>query len=237
MKILFALLAISCCAFAQDSEDALRARVSKFYQAYVDGKARTAEPMVAEDTKEKWFSSEKPRYSSFEINKIEFSEDHKQAKVTVLADTTMRVRGASFAGKVPTASNWKLEEGEWRYFIDPTLTEREARKVRIPDPNELLGKVTASKSEIKLCGCGEPVFDVAINNAMPGEVRLTLEPVDVPGLRVSLKDTTLKPNQSTKLILEYDGAEKPPSSPVPVAIHVDPTGELIVVKMIFTTTN
>lgn len=236
MKICLTLLAISCLS-AQSPEDALRARVSKFYQAYVDGKARTLEPMVAEDSKDKWFSSEKIRYGSFVIKSIEFSNGDKQAKVTLEVESTMRVRGTSFTGKVPAVSSWKVEEGEWRFFYDPNVKEGDARKVRIPEPGELLGKVTAAKSEIKLCGCGEPVFDVAINNGMPGEVRLALEPVSVPGLRVSLKETTLKPNQSTRLILEYDGAEKPPALPVPVYINIDPTGERLVVKMIFTTTN
>jgi uncharacterized protein YchJ len=236
VKICLALVAVTC-ALAQTPEETLRARVSKFYQAYADGKARTMEPMVAEDTKDNWFASEKTRYGSFEIDKIEFNDDRTRAKVIVLAETTMRIRGTSFTGKVPTVSNWKIEDGEWRYFIDPNDQVREARKVRIPEPSELLGKVTASKSEVRLCGCGEPVFDVAINNAMPGEVRLTLEPVEVPGLLVSLQDRTLKARQSTKLVIEYDGAEKPPVAPVPVTIKVDPTGERIVIKLIFATTN
>ncbi len=236
VKICVGLLVVLS-ALAQTPEGALRARVSKFYQAYVDGKARLVEPMVAEDTKEKWFASEKIRYGSFEIGKIEFNEDRTRAKVVVLAEATMHVRGTSFSGKVPAASTWKIEEGEWRYFIDPNEPAREARKVRIPEPAELLGKVTASKSEVRLCGCGEPVFDVAINNGMPGEVHLTLEPVNVPGLRVSLKDSSLKSQQSTKLVIEYDGSDKPPAAPVSVALNVAPTGERIVVKLIFSTTN
>ena len=195
------------------------------------------EPMVAEDTKDKWFASEKTRYGSFEIDKIEFNDDQTRAKVIVLAETTIHLRGTSLTAKVPTFSSWKIEDGEWRYFIDPSDQGREARKVRIPDPGELLGKVTASKKEVRLCGCGEPVFDVAINNAMPGEVRLMLEPVEVPGLRVSLKDSTLKSQQSTKLVIEYDGAEKPPAAPVPVTVNVDPTRERIVIYLIFATTN
>ena len=69
---------------AQPSEEALRARVSKFYQAYVDGKARTVEPMVAEDSKEKWFATEKTRYGNFAIDKIEFNEDRTRVKVIII---------------------------------------------------------------------------------------------------------------------------------------------------------
>ena len=215
----------------------MRARVTKFYQAYVDGKARTVEPMVAEESKDNWFASEKIHYGNFEIGKIEFNDDQTRAKVMVLAENTMRVRDTSFTGKATTASNWKIENGEWRYFILPDQQGHEARKVRIPKPDELLGKVTANKNEVRLCSCGEPVFDVAIHNAMPGDVQLTLEPVEVPGLRVTLRDTMLKSQQATQLLIEYDGAEKPPAAPVPVILNVQPTGERIVVKLVFATTN
>lgn len=195
------------------------------------------EPLVAEESKDKWFASEKIRYGNFEIGKIEFNENETRAKVIVLAETTMRVRDSRFTGKAPMVSNWMIENGEWRYFIPADDHGIEARKVRIPKPNELLGKVTASKNEVRLCSCGEPVFDVIIQNAMPGEVQLILEPVDVPGLRVTLKDTVLKSQQSTKLLLEYDGAEKPPAAPVPLTLNVLPTGERIVVNLVFATTN
>lgn len=236
MKIGLAVL-VAASALAQSSEEVLRARVSKFYQAYVDGRARTVEPMVAEDTKERWFSSEKIRYGSFEVGNIEFNDDRTRAKAIVFAESTIRARGTNFTGKVTTSSNWKIEEGEWRYFIDPNEPERQARKVHIPDPSELLGKVTASKSEVRLCGCGEPVFDVAIKNDMPGAVQLTLDPVSVPGLRVTLKDSSLQAMLGTKLLIEYDGAEKPPTAPVPVIVNIAPTGERIIVNLIFSTTN
>ena len=195
------------------------------------------EPLVAEESKDKWFASEKIRYASFEIGKIEFNENRTRATVVVLAESTMRVRDASFTGKAPTLSNWMIENGEWRYFIPADDRSSEARKVRIPKPDELLGKVTAGKNEVRLCSCGEPVFEVAIHNAMPGDVQLALEPVEVPGLRVTLKDTILQSRQSTKLLIEYDGAEKPPAAPVPLTVNVHPTGERIVVNLVFATTN
>ena len=44
-----------------DVDQALRARVNKFYQAHVDGKPRTAMPIVAEDTQDLWFDTDKPQ--------------------------------------------------------------------------------------------------------------------------------------------------------------------------------
>ncbi len=193
--------------------------------------------MVVEESRDKWFSSEKPRYGSFEIIKIEIDKSGSMAMISGMVETALKVRGASYPAKIPYKASWKVEDGEWRYYLDPNAAEVKARPVRIPDPGELLGKVTASKNEIKLCGCGEPQFEVGINNDMPGDVTLSLEPVNVPGLRVSLKDTLLHAKQSTNIILEYDGAEKPPSAPVPLYVNVSPTGEQVVVKMIFATTN
>src|SRR5450631_3189412 len=66
-----------------DVDQALRSRVNKFYQAYVDGKHRMAMPLVAEDTQDLWFDSDKPKYRSFELIAIKYSEDFRKASVTV----------------------------------------------------------------------------------------------------------------------------------------------------------
>ena len=51
-------------------EKALRARVTQFYQDYVDAKFRDAETLVANDTKNFFYSIEKPQYFGFELGSI-----------------------------------------------------------------------------------------------------------------------------------------------------------------------
>jgi hypothetical protein len=51
-------------------DEALRARVTKFYQAHVDGKYRLADEVVAEDSKDAFFEARKPRYRKFELSRI-----------------------------------------------------------------------------------------------------------------------------------------------------------------------
>src|SRR5450432_1431595 len=51
-------------------DQALRARITEFYQLHVKGDFRHAEAFVAEDTREFYYSHNKPQYLSFEIGRI-----------------------------------------------------------------------------------------------------------------------------------------------------------------------
>ena len=62
-------------------DEALRARIGKFYQAHVDGKFRSAEQYVAEDSKDFFFEMEKQRYLSFREPEISYSDHFTKAKV------------------------------------------------------------------------------------------------------------------------------------------------------------
>src|SRR5690348_10159194 len=63
------------------TNEALKARVSGFYQAFVDGKFRKADEYVAEDSKDSFFSMAKAPYKSFEVLDLFYTEDFKKAKV------------------------------------------------------------------------------------------------------------------------------------------------------------
>ena len=77
-------------AAAPDVEKALRERVSGFYQAYVDGKFRSAEQYVAEDTKDLHYNQEKTKIKGFEIIKINWDDSFKKASVVTLIQTTIQ---------------------------------------------------------------------------------------------------------------------------------------------------
>ena len=42
-------------------DEALRARITRFYQAFIDGKFRLADALVADDSKDVFFAAEKRR--------------------------------------------------------------------------------------------------------------------------------------------------------------------------------
>src|SRR5712691_2050487 len=56
-------------------DEALRARITAFYQLHVKGDFRHAEAYVAEDTKDFFYTNNKPQYLSFEIGRIDSSKN------------------------------------------------------------------------------------------------------------------------------------------------------------------
>src|SRR5674476_925173 len=122
----FALFALfAAFAFAQpndpfkpkppaDVDAALRARVQEFFDLHVKGQFRKAEELVAEDTKDYFYSGNKPKYLSFEISRIEYSEKFTKAKVTVVCEQTIMMPGfADHPMKLPTPAlgNWRMASG------------------------------------------------------------------------------------------------------------------------------
>src|ERR1044071_5965016 len=65
-------------------DEALRARIAKFYQLHVDSKFRQAEALVAEDSKDFFYSANKPKYLGFEIKQIIYSDDFTKARAVVI---------------------------------------------------------------------------------------------------------------------------------------------------------
>jgi hypothetical protein len=99
-------------------DEALRARMSQFYQLHVTGEYRKAESLVSEETKDWFYEHNKPKYLSFEIRSITYSENFTKAKATVICEQIIPLPG--FAGKpmkVPGASDWKLVDGQWYWYV------------------------------------------------------------------------------------------------------------------------
>src|SRR5438067_607794 len=101
-------------------DQALRARITEFYQLHVKGDFRHAEALVAEDTKDFFYTHNKPQYLSFEISRIDYSENFTRAKATVVCEQYVMMPGFSDKPmKVPTPSTWKVADGKWYWYVDP----------------------------------------------------------------------------------------------------------------------
>ena len=101
---------------------ALRARISQFYQFEVDGKYNQALQLVADDTKDLFVGTSKPSIYNFEIKSIQYSDDFKKAQAIVMLGRMFPIEG--FMGRplaMKSPSRWKLENGEWCYYVDPKL--------------------------------------------------------------------------------------------------------------------
>ena len=119
-----ALILLPIAALAQPAQDpppevdqALRARVTEFFNDHVEGAAgfRKAMDLVAEDTKDYYFSALKIQFKSFKIDSIFYSDHFTRAIVTLSGKRMFRVSPQFPETEIsqPMSTTWKIENGKW----------------------------------------------------------------------------------------------------------------------------
>jgi hypothetical protein len=229
-------------------EAALRDRVTKFYQAQMDGKYRQAEQFVAEDTKDYFFVMSKVPLIKFDIVKIAYSDNFTKAVVTMRLQHEMaqlfipKMKMDSLEG-----SDWKIENGQWCWSVDQTVVKTPfgdfkrppvapgaeaapAQTMTIPKFSDLTKTVVADKSEIEL---GARKTDgVVLRNSLPGPVELELDWPGAPGLEAKIEPQDVGPNGTARLLFTYDpAAGDGKEDTVTVNVTVQPTGQVIPIKV------
>src|SRR6266545_4652975 len=76
-------------------DQALRARVQEFFDLHVKGQYRQAEELVAEDTKDYFYTHDKPKYLSCEISKIDYTDKFTKASAVVTCSRYVMMPGFS----------------------------------------------------------------------------------------------------------------------------------------------
>jgi hypothetical protein len=229
-------------------DEALRARISEFYQAHVDGKFRLAYDLVADDSKDLYFAAEKERYTDFSIQKIEYLEDFTKAKAVVACGKEVAMLGKRYPVKLPLATDWKLQDGKWFWYRKQTEgvetpfgtmhpgpgSSQDADKAkRAPRLQALQSLVKLDKREIKL-SMSEPSSDqVVVTNHLPGSVSLSVVPPRMPGLEVKLDRKDLAVNEAATLQFRFDPPNKPPRPMARVLLLVFPTNQTIPIRVTF----
>jgi len=100
------------------TDTALRERVSKFYQTYVDKKWRQSDQFVAEESKDRYYAAPKPAYFSCQVTEIQYTENFTKATVLALAEQDRMVAmGGVMRMKVPMQSYWKVMDGTWMWYL------------------------------------------------------------------------------------------------------------------------
>jgi hypothetical protein len=185
---------------------ALRARVQEFFDLHVKGQFRKAEELVAEDTKDFFYSGNKPRYLSFEISRIVYSANFTKAKVTVVCEQNVMMPGYTGQMKVPTPSTWKLENGKWYWYVDqdallntpwgrmkpgpfPEKGAAAPSLPSIPTSADFLYKLIRLEKTAVQLKAGESV-EVTIANGAQGPVELSV-PLALPGIEAKLDKGTV----------------------------------------------
>lgn len=239
-------------------EEALRARIAKFYQAHVDGKYRLADAVVAEDSKDDFFAANKTRYYGFEISQITYTDNYTKARVVVLVDMNVRMVFAAGARmKAPITSLWKLEDGEWYWYalhrkpgedvvtpfgrISGAQIDQQQQKaaggalppIKGPDINSLRSMVKANK-KLVLLNAKEPSSDfVEITNSMPGVVKLQMRTASPPGLTIKCEPAELGPNQTGRVVFSYQPGDRSTRTALVTQVLVIPSDVVIPIQVSF----
>ena len=258
-SILTVLLSVVCLAqepaelfekAPPDVDAALRARITKFYEAYVAGKFREAYEMVAEDSKEVFFEAEKSRIQQFTIVSIKYSDNFTKASAVVACDRDFGAMGTRFKVKVPVGSQWKIENGEWRWFAihsDEIMTphgpmrpgpmpkeDEVAKLTRAPRVPVLQRMVRPDRQVVKLSSTKTSTDQILLKSALPGGCSLEMDRSQLlPGLEVEFDHMQLEPKGTALLTFRYTPSEKKPPKTKEVRIVVRPTEQVIRFKVLF----
>jgi hypothetical protein len=106
---------------APEVDQALRDRAAQFLQFTMDRAYRKAYDLVAEDTKDWYLSSGKPRYTKFKIEDVVYSADLQQATVKTRVTEMFAMNGHDVPAEVVVSDIWKMVDGKWMWYHDPDV--------------------------------------------------------------------------------------------------------------------
>jgi hypothetical protein len=258
----FGVFLLPLAAFAQtppsEVDQALRARVSEFYQSHVDGTFRKAIDLVAEDTKDYYIGTSKAQFKTFHIDSIQYSDNFTKADVQLTVEQVLKMRAEfpEMVVKVPSLTTWKIEDGKWVWYHDPTkvwTTPMGLAQVPAPDPNSKgtvqLPKVTASsieaaarqilqqssvdKSQVTL-STDKPSDQVVFHNGFPGVVRVSLDGgKETAGFTAELDKTELNVGENAIVKLRYMPKGKAQQPPISLRLIVEPFNQEFDISVTF----
>lgn len=238
-------------AFAQDPADlfnkppakvdqALRSRITEFYDDHIKQQYRKADALVAADTKEFFYTQNKPAYLSCEIARIGYSDNFTRAKATMLCEQIIVMPGFTDKPmKVPFPSTWKLEKGKWFWYVDKEALRQTPFGKMTPgpgvpgglptslpqDPSAFLTLVKADRQTVEIkAGATETV---TITNSAPGNMDLAIEG-HLPGIEATLDHSQL--TIGDRAVLTLKGGDEPQSGVL--TLRVQQTGLPIPIQVI-----
>jgi hypothetical protein len=124
-------------------EEALRSRITQFYDLFQKGKFREAEQFVAEDSRASYYAVPKARIFGFSIKEIDFGSDLKTAKALVALKMKIPMMGSALVD-LPMGSQWAWTEGNW-FLVLPN--PQPGDRIQTPFGVKTIGPRTAGTSE------------------------------------------------------------------------------------------
>ncbi|HEY1759696.1 MAG TPA: hypothetical protein VGG72_30260 [Bryobacteraceae bacterium] len=252
-----ALLLIPASGFAQipspapapEVDQALRARVTEFFQDFVDGKFRLAINLVAEDTQDEYFSSPKAEIKSFKIDAIDFSSDFAKATVHMTVKQVWKLKAEGFMQdqivESPMSTTWKVENGKWVFYhqiqpdgwVTPMGPSAGFHKpdgtTGIPaklddatlttEADRVLHQTSVDKSQVLIAANQPSSTKVTFHNGAQGSVNVSLVGLPkVEGLTVTLDKQWVEAGKDAVLEFNYAPVAGLQPHAFTVAIEVAP---------------
>ncbi len=203
-----------------EADAALRARVKEFFDLQVKGTPRKAEVLVAEDSKDMYYSDPKPKFFNCELSRIDYTDQFTKAKVLMVCERNVMIPGApTLTAKVPTPSNWRIEDGLWMYYLDPQTMypspfggymkpgpEAPAKAAPVAPPIPSIESLTKAVMEqvkvdkaVLTMKAGDKA-EVNISNSAPGPMKVLL-PGNLNGMEARLENPVIAAGGKTVLHL------------------------------------
>jgi len=272
-RLSFLLLLPSTFVFGQISEmfekappqvdEALRAQVTRYYDAHVSGKFRDILPLVAPDALDEFLTESRDTFKSCQIAKVTYADNFTKAKVLTACKNEFPWHGQKISGTYPSLSDWKLIDGKWYWYHVPVTSvqtpfgissvtpEPDAKVQIIPkDPavaaQEILSKVSIDKKEITLKSFEPASAQVQVTNNMPGGVEVTVDPLPYKGMHVKVDTPDLAQGGKATITISYDPADpailcgactrKVALPPITAMVRIMPISMVFPVQITFTAT-
>jgi hypothetical protein len=241
-RLLFPAIAVTALAqqvspTTAEAEKAVRARAQKFLQLEQDKNFRGAWALVADDTQDFFFNSWRPEILGFTIDGVEVTDNNTRARVMFKIKRTVPIPGmGSQTFDLPGVSTWKLENGDWYWYVEQTAIDTPFGKLNvakgatggptpsmpgIPNLASLKNQISIDKTAVSLSEAA-PVQSVAIMNNMAGPVTVEVQSAGIAGLIVDMDSKQVGSKQKGTLSFSAKPGTKPAGT---VGIDVQPVGQ------------
>ena len=244
-------------------DQALRTRITAFYDAHITGQYRKAIPIVAEDAQDDFLAAGKNTYKSCEITRINYTEEFTKASVVTACKGEYRWRTERMPATMPLSSDWKLVDGQWYWYhikrdvietpfglskVTPDVDgTQDAKRISMPaDPaaaaREILSKITIDKKEIELKGYETSQDEVQITNNLLGPIHVSVNSPGTTGLAIKLdkKDIPAGEKGTIRFIYSVEDAKavchdcfKPVKPSIMADVRIEPTAQTFAIKVNF----
>ncbi len=219
-------------------EEALKSRVTAFFEAQMAKKFRVADQYVAEDAKDAFFGADKAACRSFNWVKAVYEENFTKARALTQCEIMFSQLGTRIPVTMPLTSYWKLVEGQWFWYVPPDTdshvtpfgvlkagpeTTKTAPALRIPKPEEIFSSGKLGKASAELDAMKVSTDQVPVTNNTPGTINLSVQNSPFPGFSAKLDKQELKPGETALVKIDYKPSSQMKPS-VTLEVRVDPFG-------------